>query len=494
MIPPAELTSLSVAALLELASVGQLRPLPLPRPARWSDGETLEFLDSVLRGLPCGALVLGQGPARKGTVRLGRWSVDAPACPEARWIIDGRQRIGALAEALLPPAPNGVSLDLDRWELSPGATTEDRQGELPGLSSQRRLPLPVLADPARLAGWLRLHPPPPEDVARLLVAAERLRGYRFPVYQVGRESPELLGTIFERTNGERLDEVDRFSLRQGAGEAEAALGKIGASLQGLGFGRIDDETILRALRMLSRGKGAAGPDLPGLLRATEAALRRAIVFLQVNGGVPHEALLPYAMPLAVLTKFFHEFPRPQGAAREALRQWLWRGCAGLALGSHGERHGDAIQAGDEEGSARRLLALVPEAPSGEATRQDRFHAAHARSRIQLCALASLRPRHGEGPLIDLAALLSEPDAAIPTVVEAPTSPLASGVANRVLHPRGPLARVLAGASPEVLASHGIPEEARRALADGDAEAFLEHRSRALGELFERFLARQAAGP
>ncbi|MCS6901156.1 MAG: DUF262 domain-containing protein [Myxococcales bacterium] len=489
-----DVSSLSVAALLELASRGRLRPLPLPRPARWSEGETLKLLDSILRGFPCGALVLGRGPARKGTVRLGRWSTEAPACSEVHWILDGRQRIGALIEALLPPAPRSVMLDLDRWVLEEGAIAENSQGELPGLSFQRRIALPTLVEPVRLAGWLRLHPLSQQDVAKILVTAEQLRAYRFPVCLVTMEDPEEVVTICERVNEERLDEVDRFCLRQGVGEAEAALSKIRASLQGLGFGHVDDDTIVRALRLLSRGKGIASQDLPELLLATEGALRRAIVFLQVNGGIPHEALLPYGMPLVVLTKFFHEFPRPQGTTREALRQWLWRGCAGFSLGSHGERHGDAIQEGDEEGSVRRLLALVPEVPSREAIRQDRFHAAHARSRIHLCALASLRPRHGEGPLINLGELLSEPDRTIPTIVEAPTSPLANSVANRVLHPRGSLVRLFSVASVEVLASHGITEEARCALVNGDVEGFLVHRSQTLGELVERFLARQTAPP
>lgn len=453
----------------------------------------MEFLDSLRRGLPGGALVLGQGSGKKATVRLGRWSVDAPSGPDVRWIVDGRQRLGALMEALQPPGAPGVSLDIERWVLVTGGPAEDRQGELPGLSAARRIPLPTLLDPASLFTWLRLHPLPQEAAERLFSLAERLRMYRFPVYLVSMEDPDRLGMIFERSNGERLDAVDRFSLQQGASE-EAAFGKIGASLQGLGFGRVDDETILRALRALA-SRGQEKQELPALLRATEAALRRAIVFLQVNGGVPHEALLPYALPLAVLAKFFHEFPRPQGHSRELLRQWLWRGSLGLMLGSHGERHGDAIQAGDEEGSARRLLALVPEVMAAEVTRQDRFHAAHARSRLQLCALASLRPRHAEGALLDLAALLSEPDAPISTLVDAAPSPLAGGVANRALHPRGgALARQLASAAPEVLASHGVPEEARQALVEGDTEAFLEHRSRALAALFERYFSRQSGPP
>jgi hypothetical protein len=80
-------------------------------------------------------------------------------------------------------------------------------------------------------------------------------------------------------------------------------------------------------------------------------------------------------------------------------------------------------------------------------------------------------------------------------VDAPTSPLAGGVANRALHPRGgALARQLASAAPEVLASHGVPEEARQALVEGDTEAFLEHRSRALAALFERYFSRQSGPP
>ena len=490
--PPGDLADLLASDLLDLARAGLLRPLPLPRGARWSEAQCMEFMDSVLRNFPAGSLALGRGRAGGAQVRLGSLRVAAPEAPEAWWIVDGLQRVGALVDGLTGAA--GWQVDLRTGAIGQGPAEEVRQGELPGLSAARSVPLGVLAAPAELAGWLRLRPQPAELAGRLWGWSEGLRRYRFPVRVVSMEDPDTLGTMFERLNGERLDAVDRFSLRQGLqGDGGASLGKVAASLRGLGFGDLEDEAVLRALRALARGSGERG-ELPALLRATEAALRRAIVFLQVNGGIPHEALLPYALPLAVLARFFHEFPRPAAATREALRQWLWRGSLALSLGGHGERHLEAIQAGDEEGSARRLLGLTAEAVAPEALRSDRFHAAHARSRLQLCALASLRPRHASGPELDLAALLSSPGN-LPTLVEAPGSPLAGGIANRLLHPReGALARALAGASAEVRASHGISEEAHRALQAGDAEGFLEHRDRSLNELFHRYFSRQSSPP
>lgn len=488
---PGDLTSLSASDLLSLAISGQLRPLPLPRGTRWSEAQCMEFLDSILRNFPAGTLVLGRAAAPAAAVRIGPWSCAAAETPEAFWIVDGQQRLGALLDALSGSAP--WLLELTTGALHQGVAEESLQGELPGLSTARALRLATLATPMALFDWLRLHPQEEPITRRLWAWCEGLRGYRFPVRLVSMEDPDILATICERANGARLDAVDRFSLRQGLkGEGAASLGKVARSLEGLGFGLLDDDAVLRALRALARGAEERG-NLPVLLRSTEAALRRAIVFLQVNGGVPHESLLPYALPLAVLARFFHDFPRPQADTRDLLRQWFWRGSLGLTLGGHGERHLEAIQPGDEEGSARRLLALTPEQPSAEVHRLDRFHAAHARSRLQLCALASLRPRHTSGAPLDLAALLSTPGYLPPVVVETTGAALASGVSNRLLHPReGMMARALAAASPEVCASHGVTEEARQALQEGDTEGFLEHRGQALQALFSRYFARQGA--
>lgn len=496
MIGASGLTTLAVPELLGLLREGALRPLPLPRGALWGEAQCIEFLDSLARGLPAGALVLARGAADAGRVTLGRLTVGAAARPDALWVVDGRQRLGALAEALREAAPGdpALALDLARGTVSAAPADDDRQGELPGLGVARALPLATLLDAGALLRWLRLHPQSDAAVERALGLAERLRSYRFPVYQLSMEDPDRVAAAFERANGERLDAVDRFSLRQNTGGGEAgapSLRRATRALGELGFGVIDEDVVLRVLRALA---GATSDDVeatPLLLRQSEAALRRAIVFLQVNAGVAHEALLPYALILVVLARFFHEYPRPQGPSREALRRWVWRGSLGLTLGANAGHHLNAIRPGDEEGSARRLLALAPGAPSPEVTRLERFHAAHARSRLQLCALASLCPCALDGSPLELSALFAH-DPSPPLLVEA-DSPLASSAANRLLHPRlsTGLPRALLTASEAVLTSHAVSPAAVQALRDSDSVAFLEARAATLRALLDRTFTRQA---
>lgn len=488
-----ELTSRSVAELLALARAGALRPLPLPRGERWSDEDRRELLDTIGRGLPAGALVLARGPARAGRVTLGRLSFAAPACAEALWIVDGASRLGALMEALVEG--DGPSLSLSSGELTAERVEDDAQGELFSTSSSQSVPLPVALDPARLVGWLRLHPQSEVTVEAVLARMERMRAYRFPVYLTALADLDEVSDVFERVNGERLDAVARFGLRQGMQEPGAgdALGRATAALSGLGFGVLDEDVVLKTLRALLPSGESAHEELGSALRHAESALRRAVVFLQVNGGITHEALLPYRPPLVVLGKFFHLFPRPQPEAREALRRWLWRGSLGLSLGSHTGRHLEALRAGDEAGSAARLLALAPTAPSPEVMTLEKFHMSHARCRLQLAALALLGPRGAGGELVDVESVLGEGRGGPGWLVEGASGGLVGSVANRLLHPRtsGGVGRALLGASEEVLLSQAVPAEALRALREGDTDGALRARAEAVRAVLERAFARQA---
>ena len=479
--PLSSLTLLTVADLLDLLRHGALRPLLPTRPA-WDDRRRIDFLDALGRGMPSGALVLAPGPANPGDVRLGRWSCAAPASDEALWVVDGQQRLGALAEALRVPGTGEprAELDVATHRLFWGRPGDDRQGELPGVGTSDRVPLAVALEPTALLRWRRLHPIDDEVLGPLLGWTESLRQTRLAVHRLRGDDPDAIAEAFERANGSTLDALDRATLRRDPSAGDPL--RLARSL--------DPEIVRRAVRALP-----AAVDEPTRWRHAEAALRRAIVFVQVNGAIPHVALLPHAPALAVLARFFHLFPQPGAASREALRRWLWRSALALAAGSPGARHLDAIRDGDEEGSARRLLAFAPTAPAPDLLSLERLQLAHTRSRVQLCALASLHPRplgasgtsgHMDNPYDD------EPTG-IP-VVEAPGHPLAATLAARLLVLRQPapvLSTRLLTAEADERASHAVDDLALAALVAGDPDAFLTARAATLRSLLARFFARQA---
>lgn len=138
----------------------------------------------------------------------------------------------------------------------------------------------------------------------------------------------------------------------------------------MGFGPLPEGDVLNALLAvkglpLDRDFTDAldRDEVPAALRATEASLRETIVLLRRDAGFAHVELLPYTLPIVVLSKFFHEFPTPRDRSRLLLRRWLWRGALGARLtgATVGMRqHLACIRKGDEEGSVcfEETLALA----------------------------------------------------------------------------------------------------------------------------------------
>ncbi len=246
--------------------------------------------------------------------------------------------------------------------------------------------------------------------------------------------------------------------------------------------------------------------MPAALRATDTALRAAIVFLRRDAGIAHVELLPYALPIVVLSRFFHVFPTPRDRSRLRLRRWLWRGALGARLtgATVGMRqHLACIQKYDEEGSVERLLALAGNSPAEEVRHLKGFHFATARSKLQCSALASLRPRDlASGELLDVPKLLSSLQAdergeKVMIIVRSQRAEkeLAQGLANRIFHTRLPAAElhkaIATTKDKAVLDSHAISRAAQKVLINGDLNRFLELRHETLQGVVDRYFARQA---
>ncbi len=534
-IPQPSATTYSVFDLVTLAQSGRIRVPEFQRPLRWGWEDARRLFDSIARGYPIGSLLLWKRPARADTLHLGALRIDAPELGDALWVVDGQQRLTSLASALSDAGQRD-----DRFALAYDLRTRAFVRRDP--SEPHVVPLPDLFDLQRVLRWLRNHPELTdyaEDAARITTT---LREYKIPAYIVEQEEEEVLRDIFDRMNnyGKRLSRAEIFAALHPAESppGEASFARIIDVVDSdLGFGRLDDDTVLRAL--LARRGGDVTRDIrnefsaetrsnrdfgdetqEAAYREGGAALERAVRFL-VECGVPHVAFLPYRYLLVVLTRFFAHFPEPLPRNRELLARWFWRAALvgpGAFSGSYTQTMrslASRIRPHREDDSVAELLEMpgntAPRAPNLE-----RFKTNQADSRVALCALWALEPRSprtGDTYSRQELALALNGEATAQTVlrrfVPRPPQHMSTWLANRVLvleeAPLPPLdafspellGESHGGSLPlerqrEVLASHGLDEQQQTRLAQRENEAFLMHRQDAVRAIVDAFVRRRTA--
>jgi Protein of unknown function DUF262 len=408
-------------------TAGRVRVPQFQRKFRWRWEDVKRLFDSIVKGYPIGNLLLWERAASKDLVRIGALSIDAPA-GTALWVVDGQQRVTSLANALTEEGSQdptfALAFDLEIEEFS----------KLEPDSAPPLVPLHIIFDLEKLLDWFAEHPEQKPWLQRATRVAKAIRQYNIPAYVVKQQDEDVLRDIFDRMNnyGRRLSRAEIFSALHGGQSRSGTnvhFSDIAEDVDTVtGFGRLDDDTALRAV--LAR----RGPDVARDIRSEfdkdsvtrdfageskdvahqegQAALERAVQFLQRIAGVPHFGFLPYRYLIVVLTRFFAHFPKPTQRNEILLRRFFWRAAlAGpnIVRGSWTgamRAYAGKITAGDESGSVQRLLAMF----SGrelDVPRLTSFRTNTAETRIILCALWSLGPRSPEnGKAYDVEALAS----------------------------------------------------------------------------------------
>lgn len=502
----------SVEDLLIRIKRGEIRIPPFQRPFAWKRDDVRKLLDSVWRGYPVGALLFWEKKAPAARVRVGPLVIDAPEVSRASWVVDGQQRLTALAGSLLNPGKlEAAAADEFTWffDLDGGEFVPPRSSVPPHL-----VPVNVLANSVDVLRWAK---DKPEDLAnRAFELSKALREYRFPLNVVSGSDEAELREIFDRLNGSGrpLSAAQVFNaLRGGTGEEPNSLESLGDQLADLQFGRLDEDlllTILFAIRGLDITKAlrdqARSPLLEGALTDSREALRRAIVFLKSHARIPHVRVLPYRLALQVLARFFALHPEPRSRTLDLLSRWVWRGAVS---GMHGQGRAferqqlKSVGQGEEE-SVQKLLADLPRTPS-PALALDEFRLDQkAQSRLQTLGLIALGPRHlATGSALTADTLIeSLGDDSLPEILPRPASMTQEdrkrtrSVANRLFHPPESKpqlqAWVRAQNDSQVLASHGIGRDAQAGLAAGEKGQFIALRQARLAEHLDGFVRSRTA--
>lgn len=487
---------------------GKIRVPKFQRAFTWTDEDRRKLFDSIYRGYPVGTLLLWRHVAPKDEVDWGGLRIQADKRSDALFVVDGQQRLATLALALLGAEQ---SAGVRRLYFDP-ELHEVKIGTRKRPAPTTWLPVSSAGDPSRVAEWLGSASRGPDIEAAAKDFAKRVQQARFPAYVVDTEDEAAVRGIFERVNrsGHPLKSPEVFDALHGAfrGERPSSLREMASALaQGTRFGALEDDTVLAAVFAIHRGAPVRGhedvlsdltpAERDDLMDQTLRALRRSIELMRDDAGIPHHRLVPYASAIPILARFFHFHPAPHPRSRLLLRRWLFRGALTGAHSSDTVAKRLALEAvGDNEHrSIQTLLKATDAARPTSIAPLEPFDSRHARSRLELLALASLEPRSlPTREPVDIAALLEKSEHApiIVPRVSVKDHKVAGTIANRALHDRHRLAQKLGQTTDdELLASHAVSRDAQRALQTGDAVGFLRLREKTIEGVVAEFLTAQA---
>ena len=491
----------TIEELLVLVDKNIVRIPHFQRGQRWGPGDVAKLFDSIYKGYPIGTLLL--------------WNRPGPE--EALWVVDGQQRITALATVLLreetlPPPSRALYFDLATEQFVWHPQRGPRDIHLP-LREAYKLP--------RVMAWLRERDLDGNLQDRAFKLADRLRNYRVPAYSVETEREGDLGPlreIFDRINtfGKRMNRSEVFhALTSLSTPGERDLSRLAHEVGTWGFGTVAHNTLVLCVLSV-RGPdvfrdfrtefGSGSSRLAETIDRADPSINRTIDFLRNDAGVPHFDLVPYQHLLITLVRFFTNHENPTEWERVLLRRWFWRAAVHgplPKLGSTGTLRLALNTITDDRSAIETVMALLDEFPDQRRPIEiGLMHWNRADAKTTLCAMAHFGPldpasSNGAGPAeIDIAeALTIDRKAALPRVFgKSATGGAASSVANRVYW--SPTANedpalALASAQSAVLESHAIFQAAAHALLSGDSESFLRARKRDIREKVDDFVYARA---
>ena len=497
-----------IEELLAQIRDGKVRVPRFQRPLRWTGKDVERLFDSIYKGYPVGTLLFWVREAEAEAVALGPVTIDAPALQEANWVVDGQQRLTALAASLLPNEAHSEDL---RFEITFDLETETFSTSRPD-DPDTRLPVREAFDLQRVLSWLRERALSDEAQDRAFRLADRLRNYEMPAYLVRADSEAALQEIFDRTNtfGKSMTKAEVFhALHTSATKPELDLDVLRTEIEEVGFGALVGNTLLYSV-LASRGPDVlrdfrsefkSDEDQISAFRETKSTLLRVIEFLRDEADVPHFSLIPYQHQTVGLVRFFALHPNASSSNKVLLRRWFWQ-AAELGpiarLGNTGTLRATAgaVTPEGEYESIEALLRLSEGSPPDYDSGVYRWTSAE--TRISVCALASLKPRRvSGGDRIDVTRIVDLAGREALQPLLATSHELGKSIANRVFSEpderlgQSEVVDALLGSSSEVLDSHCLRSRDVRMLEAGQEASVLEDRGQRIKALTAQFVSARA---
>ena len=511
--------------LVRMAETGHLRPAAFSRPQVWTPDQVIDLFDSILHGYPIGTFIVIEEPAPEGDIAFGNIVIHAPRDDRALIIIDGLQRITALAGALSGMRSRyqdkrfEVYYDIEQGKFVTGPNVRDSM-----------LPVYIAASSPYLITWMQQHPFLSE---REIDACWRLSGilndYMVQIIILaGADARNTALEVFTRINTSTpLTKSDLARARSSRfGAVDYGLERLQAEVERTGFGRMSDSLAAEcALAVVEESDDVIGRDgstrkrprqifqrmSPSLQRDAVDRARKIIgptaQFLREEAAIPHIKLLPRRAILPILMQYATRYGPPAGRAGELIRRWVWR-CGTVSATNMRPRLLTTLDTQRNAlSSATRLLDSLPPYP-GPHWRPDMaaLRLGRINGRLNTLALLSLRP-HLLVPVDDLiestevplsvthifAPWLDEASSAFSALLPrgfVENRPIS--LASYVLHPPVDQAQLLeavittGSADADILTGHCIDTNALGFLQRGDFDEFVEYRQR---QMFEATLRR-----
>lgn len=409
--------------LVERVVAGKIRVPRFQRAFVWSQADLRQLLDSVLRGIPIGSILVWDTERQiKFIPRIG--PVEISSRPEGLvgYLLDGQQRVSSLvgtlrltddAEPIVDQIDWRVYYDLDNQEFV-------HVREPAGSVGRQYFPVRSLLSTAGFFEACRHIQSGAGDnklALQRLAEADRLanafRDYQLPLIHIQEADLESAVTVFARLNrrGRRMaaDEmVSALTYQEGEFHLAQKLDEFKSELKKTGFGNLGRvflfRSVLAALDLEIYGKDWADlmvkpqlrEKLPKAFGSAAQGIRLALKMLR-NLGVTSDRLLPYGLQLVLLGEFHRICPYPTDRAVDLLERWFWvtsfAGWFGGVNTAQAKRALEEIR-GLARGTSEEFSMVDLDAPAQPFP--SRFDPRSARVRAFLLYLASLRPRSLQG--------------------------------------------------------------------------------------------------
>ena len=409
--------------LVERVVAGKIRVPRFQRAFVWSQADLRQLLDSVLRGIPIGSILVWDTERQiKFIPRIG--PVEISSRPEGLvgYLLDGQQRVSSLVGTLRLTDDVEPIVDQIDWRVYYDLDNQEfvHVREPAGSVGRQYFPVRSLLSTAGFFEACRHIQSGAGDnklALQRLAEADRLanafRDYQLPLIHIQEADLESAVTVFARLNrrGRRMtaDEmVSALTYQEGEFHLAQKLDEFKSELKKTGFGNLGRvflfRSVLAALDLEIYRKDWADlmvkpqlrEKLPKAFGSAAQGIRLALKMLW-NLGVTSDRLLPYGLQLVLLGEFHRICPYPTDRAVDLLERWFWvtsfAGWFGGVNTAQAKRALEEIR-GLARGTSEEFSMVDLDAPAQPFP--SRFDPRSARVRAFLLYLASLRPRSLQG--------------------------------------------------------------------------------------------------
>jgi len=339
-----------VSQVIEEVLAGNLQIPRFQRPYVWEWDRRLDLLRSIQLGIPMGAIMIWRTSIEAlttfdsfGTVRFKQPQTTGPR----QYLLDGVQRLSTLVSALTPPGDFIDEVDPNTKyfveEADRAAFFDLESNDFVSIkvnqAGHKHMPLHVLSNSVALLRFQRNLTGPHLDrwIANSDAVARAFREYKVPVIPIVTDDIGLASQTFQRINsaGQQMSEKHMLHALTFSTSFDftTALDQFRESLDDIGWNEIDDDLMLRLLKVSMQldmykanvdDVSAAIRNRPNLFSELNQAVRDAAGFFLEYLNMPSPEFVPYSVQVVGVVEAFRVANKDLASMpKDALKDWIW---------------------------------------------------------------------------------------------------------------------------------------------------------------------------